>query len=449
METTIVGIATAIGTGGIAIVRISGEKAIAMFEKVFVPAKQVPPYESHRLMYGHIVDGEQKMDEAMGVVMHAPATYTCEPVCEIHTHGGQMAVNETIQLLLKQGAELAEPGEFTKRAFMNGRIGLPEAEAVMGAIHAQSKVAYKAAVEQLNGGQSQFIHALQAKVISMLAGMEAHIDYPDEIDEEEAMQTLLSALDETIIQLESAIDERSARMIQEGLRVALCGAPNAGKSTLFNALIGEERAIVTEIAGTTRDVLTGQFSLDGVTVHLYDTAGIRESDDRVEQIGVNRAKKTLAMADVAFLLIDGTKALNEDEITLMQATYDCPVAVILTKSDEATKVTFAEISEYSKDANILSLSAKTGDGLKQISEFLRQYVALPQQHYLTQQRHIQLAIEVLQRLRETKRLVEEKSPLELSTVDLHEALYLLGRITGEEVDEKLLDDIFSTFCVGK
>ena len=449
VETTIVGIATALGEGGIAIIRLSGENAVKIFERVFYASKCKPPYRSHQFMTGYVMEGENKIDQAMGVVMYAPNSYTREDVCEIHTHGGQMAVNYTLQLLIKEGAIIAEPGEFTKRAFMNGRIDLSEAEAVMGIIHAQSNASLKAASHQLQGGQSRFIKDVQEKVIAVLAGMEAHIDYPDEIDEEEALSGLQNGLTDIIEYLSTAVNQRNARIVTEGLRVALCGAPNAGKSTLFNALLGEERAIVTEIAGTTRDVLQGTFTLDGITVHLLDTAGLHDSQDTVEKIGIQRAKDSITNADVVLLLIDSTTELKESEKELLLQEFKAPSAVILTKSSQPVLTSEEEIYYYKKDANIISLSAKEGIGIEKIYNFLRPYITLPQQHYLTQQRHLQIASEVLSHLSNTLNYIENQMPLEMATVDLHEALYLLGQITGESVDEKLLDDIFSRFCVGK
>lgn len=250
MSDPIVGIATAAGEGGIAIVRISGDGAADLFQQVFRPAgKRRPPYESHRLMYGHAMDGDEMIDECMGVVMYAPHTYTREDVCELHTHGGRVAAALVMKALIHLGARPAEAGEFTRRAFMNGRIDLSQAEAVMGVISAQSAAALRAQEAQLEGGPSRFIRQAQEDLTRLLAGLEAHIDYPDEIDEAEALDGLTGGLNALILRLESAVDERGARILREGLRVALCGRPNAGKSTLFNAFLGEDRAIVTSIPG--------------------------------------------------------------------------------------------------------------------------------------------------------------------------------------------------------
>lgn len=447
MTDTIVGIATAAGEGGVAIVRISGDDAAVLLSRVF-RSKHQPPYESHRMMYGHVVDGDETVDECMAVYMAAPRTYTREDVCEIHTHGGSVAAALTMKLLIRQGARPADAGEFTRRAFMNGRIDLSQAEAVMGVISAQSLSALRAEQMQLSGGQSRFVRQAQEQLTTLLAGLEAHIDYPDEIDEEEALAGLADGLDRLIESLNAAIDERSARIVREGLRVALCGRPNAGKSTLFNALLGEDRAIVTAIPGTTRDVLDGSFTLDGCRVLLSDTAGLRDSADPVEQIGVERARKTLVEADVALLVVDASLPLTDEDQALLTGDYSCACATLLNKQDAAV-ITVSDAEAMGAPGPVISLSAMTGEGLEGVRDYLRSQLKLPQQLLLTHERHMSVARQALERLKQAKRSLTDGSPMDFAAVDLHEALYLLGRITGESVDEKLLDDIFSRFCVGK
>lgn len=449
MQDTIVGIATAAGEGGIAIVRISGENAVSLFEQVFFPFKRRPPFETHRLMAGHVMDGADVIDEAMGVVMLAPHSYTREDVCEIHTHGGSVAAAEVIRLLIRKGARPAEAGEFTRRAFMNGRIDLMQAEAVMGVISARSTAAMKAEQRQLSGGQSQFIRQTQDQLQGLLAGLEAHIDYPEEIDEAEATQGLSKGLDDLICRLQTAVDEKSARIIREGLHVALCGRPNAGKSTLFNTLLGEDKAIVTDIPGTTRDVLEGSFLLDGVQVLVQDTAGLRDSGDAVERIGVERAQNALHQADVALMLVDASKPLTEDERQLLQSEMPCPCAVLLSKQDAGDRITLQEAEALTVHRPVLALSAMDGSGLDDVKAYLRRFVQMPQELLLTHERHMTVAREALQRLCQARDGLKGDQPLDLAAVDMHEALYLLGRITGDSVDEKLLDEIFSHFCVGK
>ena len=450
MTDTIVGVATAAGEGGVAIVRMSGDEAAAIFEQAFRPRKRKPPFESHRLMLGHVLDENgEPIDEAMGVIMRAPNSYTREDVCEIHTHGGSVAASLVMRRLIRLGARPAEAGEFTRRAFMNGRIDLMQAEAVMGVIGAQSAAALRAEQRQLSGGQSRFIRDAQDDLTMLLAGLEAHIDYPDEIDEDEALEGLTDGLVKLIATLEKAIDERGARIVREGLHVALCGRPNAGKSTLFNALLGEDRAIVTDIPGTTRDVLEGSFSLDGVRVILQDTAGLRESGDAVEQIGVERARAALDKADVALLLVDASTELTDDERELLLLKTPCPCAVLLNKEDAGEKISPEAVYAIRPDAKVYGLSARMGEGLENVRDFLRGFVQKPQELMLTHERHMSVARQALDRLRQAQKGLAYDQPLDLAAVDMHEALYLLGRITGDSVDEQLLDDIFSRFCVGK
>ena len=449
MTDTIVGIATAAGEGGVAIVRLSGDEAVSIFEKAFRPRKRVPPYESHRLMLGHVVDDDGAIDEAMGVVMYAPNSYTREDVCEIHTHGGSVAAALAVKRLIRLGARPAEAGEFTRRAFMNGRIDLMQAEAVMGVISAQSQAALKAEERQLSGGQSLFVRQAQERLTGLLAGLEAHIDYPDEIEEEEALEGLSEGLDSLIGMLEKAIDERGARIVREGLHVALCGRPNAGKSTLFNALLGENRAIVTDIPGTTRDVLEGSFQLDGVQVILQDTAGLRESGDVVERIGVERAHAALERADAALLLLDASTELTKEERELLAMPMACPCAVLLNKEDAGEHTTMSGIEQLTQHRPIIPLSAQTGEGLERVRQWLKGFLRKPGELMLTHERHMSVARQALERLMQARSGLVYDQPLDLAAVDLHEALYLLGRITGDSVDEQLLDDIFSRFCVGK
>ena len=449
MTDTIVGIATAAGEGGVAIVRMSGDEAVAIFERAFHARKRTPPFESHRLMLGHVMDETGPIDEAMGVVMLAPNSYTREDVCEIHTHGGSVAASLVMRRLIRLGARPAEPGEFTRRAFMNGRIDLMQAEAVMGVISARSQAALKAEERQLSGGQSQFIRRAQEDLTALLAGLEAHIDYPDEIDEEEALTGLTEGLDRLIQMLENAVDERGARIVREGLHVALCGRPNAGKSTLFNALLGEDRAIVTDIPGTTRDVLEGSFQLGGVQVILQDTAGLRESGDAVERIGVERARAALERADAALLLLDASSDITEDEKELLQMDMPCPCAVLLNKEDAGERITAEQAERLTSHRPVMAVSARTGAGLDGLKTWLSGFLKKPQELMLTHERHMSVARQTLERLQAAKQGLACDQPLDFAAVDLHEALYLLGRITGDSVDEQLLDDIFSRFCVGK
>ncbi len=450
MRETIAGIATAVGDGGVAVIRVSGDMAEAVFSRAFRPLKHTPPFESHRLMYGHIVDASGAVvDEAMGVLMRAPATYTREDVCELHTHGGHAAAEVALRLVCQLGARPAEAGEFTRRAFMNGRIDLVQAEAVMGVIGARSQAALKAEQALLGGGASHFLREAQEALIALIAGVEAHIDYPDEIDEAEATAGLTQGLAKLAATLIEAVDERGARILKQGLRVALFGRPNAGKSTLFNALLGEERAIVTEIPGTTRDVLEGSLSVNGLNIQLLDTAGLRESADAVERIGVSRARGALTSADAALMLIDAGAPLAAEDIDLLGQPVDCPCAVLLSKGDAAPLLTEADVAAHTALRPILTISAKTGQGLAAVRDYLAAQARLPREGMLTHKRHMAAARQAAEKLAQAGAALKQGLPLDMAAVDMREALWLLGRITGESVDDKLLDEIFSTFCVGK
>jgi tRNA modification GTPase len=448
---TIAGIATAMGDGGIAIVRLSGDRAMEIFAQVFRASGQTPPYPDHLLMYGAVVDSEgNTVDEAMGVAMYAPRTYTRENVCELHTHGGYAAASLVMNLLLQQGARPAEPGEFTRRAFLNGRMDLAQAEAVMGIIGARSQAALRSQEILLSGGASRFLQDAQDQLIRLIAGVEAYIDYPDEIEENEATASLLDGLRILETRLRAAADERSARILRSGLRVALYGSPNVGKSTLFNALLNEERAIVTEIPGTTRDVLEGSFSLNGFQVMLLDTAGIRESRDVVEQIGVKRAINAIENTDVALLLIDATKPLDTDERRLLAMEMKCPYAVLLNKEDiKLSVVTAEQLAAFGIHNDVYSISAMDGSGMDQVLRYLSQFLVRPSDDVLTHQRHTALALQAADKMAQAILSIQGETQLDLVAVDLREALWLLGRITGESVDDKLLDEIFASFCVGK
>jgi tRNA modification GTPase len=450
MQDTIAGIATALGDGGVAIVRVSGDMAGAIFARAFRAARHTPPFASHRLMYGHIVDASGNVvDEAMGVYMRAPATYTREDVCELHTHGGHAAAEVALRLCCTLGARPAEAGEFTRRAFMNGRIDLAQAEAVMGVIGAQSQAALKAEQALLAGGVSRFLRDAQDRLLALLAGVEAHIDYPDEIDLAEATAGLLQGLASLAGDLNAAVDERGARILRQGLRVALFGRPNAGKSTLFNALLGEDRAIVTEIPGTTRDVLEGSLSLNGLNIRLLDTAGLRESADTVEKIGVARAREAMHNADAALLLIDACAPLTPEDEALLRQPVGSPCAVLLSKGDAATVLTEADIAARTAFRPIVTISARTGQGLGEVRAYLLAQARLPHEGMLTHERHMAAARAAAEKLTQAGEALAGGLPLEMGAVDMREALWLLGRITGESVDDRLLDEIFSTFCVGK
>ena len=437
---TIAALATAPGTGGIAIVRVSGPDSERLLRALFFPARD---FESHRLYYGHAVHQGQTLDECMAVLMRAPKSYTREDVAEFHLHGGSFTANAVLAALFDLGARPAEPGEFTKRAFLNGRVDLSRAEAVMALISAESGRAARAALRQLSGGADSFIRKAQADLTSILSGVAAALDYPEEISFEEAAGDMTEAASRLADALDAACDERGARILENGLEAVLCGRPNVGKSSLLNALARQDRAIVTDIPGTTRDVIRADIQINGLLVHLSDTAGIRENADTVERIGVDRARKTIQSADAVIVVLDASRPLAPEDHALLRDTEKAPRIVVLSKGDLPPVLNPADFD------NALSVSAVTGDGIPALEQKIAAFAANAGQSALTQARHMALARQAAAALRRAAQCCQAGEAMDAAAVELHEALHLLGRVTGEEVDEKLLDDIFSNFCVGK
>lgn len=437
---TIAALATAPGEGGIAIVRISGEKAESCLQQLFQPACA---WDSHRMYYGHLMQDGQVLDECMAVLMRAPRSYTREDVAEIHLHGGSFVAGSVLKALYALGVRPAAAGEFTRRAFLNGRIDLSRAEAVMALISAEGSRAARAAVRQLSGGVSSFIKGAQEKLLALLAGVAAAIDYPEEITFEEAAGEMTEGALSLVQELENACDERGARIAGSGLEVVLCGRPNVGKSSLLNALSRQEVAIVTDIPGTTRDILRSDMHLSGLKVRFVDTAGLRQNTDVIEQMGVERARKAVAGADVAVVVLDASQPLQEQDEQLLAETKDMPRIVVLNKGD-LPRVLQAEDFE---NAVVVSAAEKTG--LEELEKKIVAYGAGAGESELTQERHMALAREAAAALRRAAAACEMGEAVDVAAVELNEALHVLGRITGDQVDEKLLDDVFSRFCVGK
>lgn len=449
-EDTIAAIATAAGQGGIAILRISGPNAEKILRGIFRPAKgEKETFPSHLMVYGHVVKGEEAIDEAMAVLMRAPRSYTREDVAEIHIHGGRLMAAQALELALASGARQAEPGEFTRRAFLNGRVDLSQAEAVMSLISAGGRQAAKAAMRQLDGGPSQFIRKALDKLYDLMAGLEVAIDYPEEVEEEEATRGLREGITALAKELEEACDQRGVKMLAQGMDVVLCGRPNVGKSSLLNALLGEDRAIVTDVPGTTRDTLTGEIELNGMPVHLTDTAGLRDTQDQVEKIGVSRAQKAMAQADLVLLVLDAGQPLSREDEELLLNPPKGDFAVVLNKSDLAPRVTAQDISLLCPDVTVLNLSARTGEGMETLKNYLENMAGDPSRLVLTTQRHISAARRGADSLRQAAKSLASGVPLDLAAVDMRDALYALGEITGDQVEERILDQVFSTFCVGK
>lgn len=440
MLDTIAAPATAAGAAGIAVIRVSGSRAEEILLRVFAPRARVERLEHGRLYLGRCHDGETDIDECMAVVMRAPKSYTRQDVAELQLHGSAYTVKACMAALIRAGARPAEPGEFTLRAYLNGRIDLSQAESVMQLIRADSERAGQSALRQLNGGTSQFIHTCMDEALRILASIEAAIDYPEEVDTPEGNAQLAEACQSLAAVLRDAAQDRAARLTREGLHIALLGHPNAGKSTLLNALLGEDKAIVTDIPGTTRDVISGSFTLDGYEVTLYDTAGVHDTSDQIERLGIDRTYRAAAQADLLWWLDDAA-----------QPAFDLPDAVrgtglpiwtLYAKADEA-----AVSPALPPDA--ILISAKTGQGIDALKDRLRALFAASPETPLTQERHLAAARQAAEALDQAAEALNEGLSQEFAGVHVRDALDQLGRITGEQVDERLLDHIFSHFCVGK
>ena len=448
MAETIAAIATAPGEGGISIVRVSGDRAEEVLNAVFRPATP-GALQDRVLTYGRAVDAAgDTLDGCLAVIMRAPRSYTREDVAELQLHGGTATARRVLQSCLDAGARLAEPGEFTRRAFLNGRIDLSQAEAVMELISARGENQRRAAVRQLEGGSASFIRAAADRLYDIQAGLAACMDYPEEISDEEATDGLAPKLAALAAELEAACDERAAHLIHEGLAVALAGKPNVGKSSLLNALIRRERAIVTDIPGTTRDTVEGEITLGGTLVRLTDTAGLRETDDPVERIGVNHARQALSGADLVLLVLDGSAPLTREDAEAAAAVDPSRAVALLNKADLPPCVSEEDVRALLPVREVLRVCARDEATLQPLRALLAERAAVSDSLALTQPRHIEAAERAVRALKSAgERLAQ--GAMELAAVDLNEAQHALAEITGDEADERLLDRVFSRFCVGK
>ena len=447
-QDTIAAIATPAGSGGIGIVRLSGPDAERILNEVFRPAgnRQIP-LPNRYLAYGKVTDGEETLDECMAVIMRAPGSYTREDVAEIQMHGGTHVLNRVLRLCIEHGARLAEAGEFTRRAFLNGRIDLSRAEAVMSLISARGEQAYQSAVRQMEGGTADFIRGISDELYQLQAGLAACIDYPEEISDEEGAGGLKTGLRKLIGRLEEAVDEQGARLIHDGLRIAICGTPNAGKSSLLNALLGQERAIVTDIPGTTRDTVDGEIMLDGIRILLTDTAGLRETEDPIERIGVARSQQALRSADMVLLVLDGSREPDATETERIRSETERCI-VLINKSDLPLTIGGDTVRNINPALKCLTVSALDAETLRPLKELLREKIRFSDRMTLTQPRHLEAVRRALGFLHSALETLDTWTP-DMAATDLQAAQAALGEITGDRADEKLLDRVFSSFCVGK
>ncbi len=435
-------LATPAGEGGISIIRASGEGCIALLKRIFVPSNKKNAFEHAYMAHGYIrggADGEY-IDECLCVCFYAPRSYTREDVFEIHCHGGKMCVSRILGVLTKLGAKPAEPGEFTYRAFMNGRIDLSSAEAVMSLIGAKSEYGARASLNQLRGGVSAGVKESIDVLTDVLSGISALADFPDEIDEYEAIGDMRSKTERVRDMLVSSCDERSARAVREGVSVALCGRPNTGKSSLLNALLAYDRAIVSDIPGTTRDELTESLTYRGMLFTFSDTAGIRNATDEIEKLGVQRAERRLTDSDIVLLLIDSSSELTEDDKNLL-ASRDERFITVLNKCD---------LNCVTQIDDALHVSCKNKIGINELMEAIYKKApsAETNERAMILPRHIELCKRALASLDSALNAIGS-SPIDFVAIDIREALAALYEITGESVDESVIDRVFENFCVGK
>lgn len=454
---TIAAIATAMGNSGIGIVRISGDEAVEIADRIFKlkgGKETLAEQKSHTIHYGFVCDGEEVIDEVLVMLMKGPRSFTAEDTVEIDCHGGMLVTRRILEVVLKAGARLADPGEFTKRAFLNGRIDLSQAEAVIDVINAKNEYALKSSVGQLRGSVSKRIKALREQIIFEIAFIESALDDPEHISLDGYGDKLMQTAENMELELCKLIKSSSnGRVVSEGVKTVILGKPNAGKSSLMNVLVGEDRAIVTDIAGTTRDILEEHIYLQGISLNVVDTAGIRDTDDVVEKIGVTRAMSAAEDADLIIYVVDGSRELDENDYQIMEFIKDRKAVVLLNKSDLEQVVSVDEIMDKSGHA-VIAISAKKESGIDKLEEeikslFYEGEIDFNDQVMITNVRHAQALREAYDSVLMVKRSIEDGMPEDFYSIDLMNAYEKLGLIIGESVEDDLVNEIFSKFCMGK
>ncbi|MGE1236902.1 tRNA uridine-5-carboxymethylaminomethyl(34) synthesis GTPase MnmE [Bacillus sp. S2(2019)] len=457
---TIAAISTPMGEGAIAIIRLSGPDAVQIADRMYKGPKEkkLVSVDSHTIHYGHIVDSstEQVIEEVMVSVLRAPKTFTREDVIEINCHGGIVTVNKVLQLALKEGARLAEPGEFTKRAFLNGRIDLSQAEAVMDLIRAKTDRAMNVAITQMEGRLSGLIKRLRGEILETLAHVEVNIDYPEYDDVEEMTHRVLVEKATSVKkEIESLLTtSQQGKILREGLSTVIIGRPNVGKSSLLNSLVQETKAIVTDIPGTTRDVIEEYVNVRGVPLRLVDTAGIRETEDIVERIGVERSRQVLKEADLILLVLNYSEELSEEDIKLFEAVSGMDIIVIVNKTDLEPKLDVEKVKELAKDRPVVTTSLLQEKGIDELemaiqSLFFTGSIESGDLTYVSNTRHIALLQEAKQSIEDALEGIEMNVPIDIVQIDLTRCWEQLGEIIGDAVHESLIDQLFSQFCLGK
>lgn len=456
---TIAAVATALSESGISIIRISGNEAVEIADRIFQTKGKkhiLKEAVSHTIHYGFIYDESELIDEVMISVMRAPKSYTMEDTVEINCHGGVLMTKRILELVLKNGAVLAEPGEFTKRAFLNGRIDLSKAEAVMDVIHATNELALKASFSQLRGSVSEVIRNLREKIIYEIAFIESALDDPEHISMNGYREKLESTVELLLFELKKLLDRADCgKMMKEGIRTVILGRPNAGKSSLLNLLAGEEKAIVTNVAGTTRDALEESIKIRGIGLNIVDTAGIRSTEDIVEKIGVEKAIRFAKEADLILYVVDSSSPLDENDLEIFSLIKEKNTIILLNKTDLPTVVAEEELSEKCKGSYpVIRISTVEHTGIEELEEtvqkmFFHGKISFENEVYLTNIRHKEAVREAYESLLLVKNSIALAMPEDFYAIDLMSAYASLGRIIGEEVGEDLVDEIFSKFCIGK
>ena len=455
---TIVAIATAVSDSGIGIIRISGNDAITIADRVYRAKKRqkkLAEVKSHTIHYGFIYDEEEMIDEVVVAGMRNPNTYTKEDTVEIDCHGGILVMNQILNVLLKNRCRLAEPGEFTKRAFLNGRIDLSRAEAVMDIIHSKNEFALRSSMRQLAGAVSERVRSLRKDILFEIAFIESALDDPEHISLEGYQASLEEKVLKIQVELKKLIDSaENGKMLKDGINTVIVGKPNAGKSSLLNLLVGEERAIVTSVAGTTRDVLEESIKLHGIGLNIIDTAGIRNTSDEVEKIGVDRARKYAATADLILYVVDASRELDENDDEIQSMISDKKVIVLLNKTDLEQVVSEDEILQKLPQVSVIRTSTKENIGIDLFEETLKKMffggkIAVNDELYITNKRHKEALLEAYESMGMVLESLAQNMPEDFYSIDLMSAYASLGRILGEEVGEDLVNEIFSKFCMGK
>ena len=452
---TIVAISTAIGNSGIGIIRLSGENCFDIIKKIFKAKEKEVNIKPNTINYGYIVDRDEIIDEVLVSFFKSPKSFTMENMCEINSHGGIIIMNRILEICIKNGARLAEPGEFTKRAFLNGRIDLSQAEAIIDVINAKSEKEAKASMKQLNGFLSSKLKNIKEMIMEVLVDIEASIDYPEYDIEEVTNNRVLNVMEkvkEELKKLRKTFD--NGKMIKEGVNIAIIGKPNAGKSSLLNAILREDRAIVTEYEGTTRDTIEEFIQIDGIPVKIVDTAGIRETDNFVEKIGINKSKEAADKADFVIVIIDSSKDLTQEDKEILNIVKNKKGVILLNKNDLVSKINNEEIEKYSDGKQILSISALNKEGIDKLFNVISNMykfneIEIDDSVTITNNRHKVAINNMIENVDKSIKTINDKMPIDIITINITNILTEIGKITGESVSEDIINEIFKKFCLGK